>query len=205
MKKVILFDYDGTILDSMGLVYSSYNGIAGKYGMKKIESLKEFIKLYDKNIYESFFELGLDKKRVGEFIKDFRKPLIEADSDLKVFDGMRKIVEKVSKKYKVIIITSNMTEVVEHSLKNHKIKMVREVVGGDKEISKIKKIKKILERFPGCEIYYVGDTKGDMIEAKKMGVKAIAVSWGHHSRKKLEEAGADFIVDKPEELLEILI
>ncbi len=204
MSKVVLFDYDGTILNSMDVVYKEYNKIADKYGMKKVASFKDFMLLYDTNIYDSFFKLGLDKNRVKEFISDFRRPLIEADDELDLFDKMNDVVERISKKNKIIVITSNVTEVVQHSINNHGVKGVSEVIGGDKEISKVKKIKSIIEKYHGRQIYYVGDTKGDIVEAKKVGVIAIAVTWGHHSKKKLSEAGADFIVYKPEELLKIL-
>lgn len=204
MKKIILFDYDGTILDSMDVVYKEYNKIADKYSMKKVASFSDFMNLYDTNIYDSFFKLGLDKSRVKDFISDFRRPLIEADDKLRLFDKMQDVVRKISKNNIVIVITSNLTEVVEHSIKNHGVKGVSEVIGGDKEISKVKKIKSIIERYPGMEIYYVGDTKGDIVESKKVGALAVAVTWGHHSKKKLSEAGADYIVNKPEELLKIL-
>ncbi|MDO8563451.1 MAG: HAD hydrolase-like protein [Nanoarchaeota archaeon] len=204
MDKVILFDYDGTILNSMDVVYKEYNKIAVKYNMKKVASFKDFMDLYDANIYDSFFKLGLDKKQTQEFISDFRRPLIEADDDLSLFNKMDEVVEKISKKHLVIVITSNVTEVVEHSINNHGIKGVSEVIGGDKEISKVKKIKSIIGRYPKAQIYYVGDTKGDIVESKKIGAIAVAVTWGHHSSKKLSDAGADYIVDKPEELLNIL-
>lgn len=205
MVKVILFDYDGTILNSMDTVYKEYNKIAPKYNMQKLDSFKDFMNLYDFNIYDSFFRLGLDKDRTQEFIADFRRPLIEADDKLYLFEKMDKILEKISKKNRIIVITSNVTSVVEHSIKNHGVKGVSEIIGGDKEISKVKKIKSIIERYPNAQIYYVGDTKGDIVESKKIGVTAIAVTWGNHSKKKLNDAGADYIVDKPEELLKILL
>ncbi|MEK6910929.1 MAG: HAD hydrolase-like protein [Nanoarchaeota archaeon] len=204
MGKVILFDYDGTILNSMDVVYKEYNKIAVKYKMKKVASFTDFMNLYDTNIYDSFFKLGLDKNKTKEFISDFRRPLIEADDKLHLFDKMDEVVEKISKKHLVIVITSNVTEVVEYSIKNHAVKGVSEVIGGDKEISKVKKIKSIIEKYPKSQIYYVGDTKGDIVESKKIGAIAVAVTWGHHSKKKLSDAGADYIVDKPEELLNIL-
>ncbi len=51
--------------------------------------------------------------------------------------------------------------------------------------------------------YYIGDTAGDVREAKQAGVKAVAVTWGWHSRETLEAAGPDFIVQEPEDLLKI--
>jgi phosphoglycolate phosphatase len=49
----------------------------------------------------------------------------------------------------------------------------------------------------------IGDSEVDIQTAKKAGMLAVGCSWGYRSREVLEEAGADVIVDKPEELLSL--
>ena len=53
------------------------------------------------------------------------------------------------------------------------------------------------------QTYYVGDTTGDIREAKTAGVRTVAVAWGWHSRERLLAAQPEFVVDKPEDLLAV--
>lgn len=50
---------------------------------------------------------------------------------------------------------------------------------------------------------YIGDSPGDIVVARNAGTFAIAVSWGYHSRKDMEEANPDLIIDRAEELLSL--
>jgi phosphoglycolate phosphatase len=52
--------------------------------------------------------------------------------------------------------------------------------------------------------FYIGDTVGDIKEARAAGVWTVAVTWGWHSRERLLAARPDFLVDTPEELLQIV-
>ena len=49
-------------------------------------------------------------------------------------------------------------------------------------------------------MYLIGDTVGDIIEAKKAGIKSTAVTWGFQDRDRLLAMGPDFIVDTPEDI-----
>ena len=52
--------------------------------------------------------------------------------------------------------------------------------------------------------FYVGDTKGDMIEGKQAGAVTVAVTWGWHSTEKLTEGSPDYMVHTPTELKNLL-
>lgn len=204
MRKVILFDYDGTIIDSTDAVRKAFNLIAEKYGMKKAKNKEDFGKLYDKNLYIGLMKKGLEADRAKDFVLEWRKPLFNSYNKIKIFNGIKNVIEKLSKNNEIYVITSNVSDIIEDSIKNLGIKGIKEVLGGDKEKSKTIKIENIKKKYPGLEVYYIGDTKGDVLEAKEANVNSIAVSWGLHSRNKLEKAKPDFIVDRPEELLKII-
>ena len=55
------------------------------------------------------------------------------------------------------------------------------------------------------ETVYVGDSDVDIETAKNAGLDCISVTWGFRSRRFLEEHGASRIINKPEELIPILI
>ena len=78
-----------------------------------------------------------------------------------------------------------------------------EVAGAETARSKVEKIHALLARFPGQEVYwYVGDTAGDIREAREAGVTPLGVAWGWHEPEMLMEAGAERIAASPAELLD---
>ena len=57
---------------------------------------------------------------------------------------------------------------------------------------------------PRGEVLYVGDSGVDMETAAAAGVRSVGVTWGFRSRQELVEAGAQHLVDRPEEILALL-
>jgi len=115
------------------------------------------------------------------------------------------VLEDLADARTVIIVTSSPTEVVETWLRTHEVHGVTEVAGAETARSKVEKIDALLARFPGQEVYwYVGDTAGDIREAREAGVTPLGVSWGWHEPEQLMEAGAERIAAAPAELLAIL-
>lgn len=202
MNKILLFDYDGTIIDSLDVAFKAFNLIAFKYGLVKMKNKKEFAKLYNNNFYKSLTEMGLDEKDVQNFNIRLRDAFLKEGYGSKIFSGMKDVVNKLAEDNKIIVITSNITSTIKSSINELGLN-IHEVYGGDIEQSKVKKILMVKNNFPKSEIYYIGDTMGDVLEGKKARVKTVAVTWGYHSRKQLLKAKPDFVVDNPEGLLNI--
>lgn|SRR3989338_1191646 len=202
--KVIIFDYDGTIVDSSIIVLKAYNNISKKYDLEVLKNMDELKKLYEKNVYESILSKGLNGDKLDDFFSEWRNSFLNEDADVKIFDGMKEVIAHLAKKNDIYVITSNSKKVILKSLQRFGIKGFKDVLGGDEEKSKVVKIGSLKKKYTNKEFYYVGDTIGDVDEARKAGVKSVGVTWGLHSKKQLENARADFVVDDPEELLEIL-
>jgi len=201
-KKILLFDFDGTIVDSIDVALEAYNAIAYDYSLPKMQDKKAFVKLYDDNFYSSLMKLGLLREKIQDFTRELREWFLKCGYGAKLFSGMKEVVNKLAEKNQLIVITSNIGFTVKGLIKEAGLN-IEEVLGGDKETSKMKKILSVKKRFPDAELYYIGDTKGDVLEGQRAGVKTIAVSWGYHAREELEKVEPDFIVNKPEELLNI--
>jgi phosphoglycolate phosphatase len=79
----------------------------------------------------------------------------------------------------------------------------RDVLGADRMTSKTEKINhamKVWGKETG-ETFYIGDTAGDVREARNAGVRSVAVTWGWHSEERLRTAGPDYIVRSPRDLV----
>lgn len=197
--KVLLFDYDGTIVDTLDDVCRGFNKVAAEFNLRK-RSKREVALLYKRNIFDSFLKIGVKKKDLGKF-NDAMRDIYP--KKVKLFKGIKSSIDKLEKENRVFIVTSNDESAIISSVRQNKIKS-HGILGAEKGFSKVKKIKAIKKKYPKSEIIYIGDTLGDMIEAKKAGVKSIGVSWGFNSRGILKKGKPDYIVDRPEDLVKVL-
>lgn len=202
MKNILIFDYDGVIVDSLSIFRENFIRACKINGFDQI-SKQAFLDLFNGNMYESMIKSGISKEKIPNILKSLKSRLLDAQNNLYLFDGVDSMLKKLSKENKIIIITSNITEVVEKFLESKNINCYRNIVGGEKETSKIIKIKAIKTEFPNYQYFYIGDTRGDIIEGKNAGVKTIAVTWGWHSKTSLKKECPDYIIDFPIELVKL--
>lgn len=204
MKKVIIFDYDGVIVDSLDVYEKAAISAFQKNSCNQITSRKSFLDLFDGNLFESMIMVGIPHEKIPAILKDTESNLWTLQKELKLFDEIKKTLAELAKKCKIYIVTSNLTNIVKAYLESQNIASFEEIIGADKEINKVKKIDYIKSKFPDSDFLYVGDTKGDMIEGKLAGTKTVAVTWGWHSEERLRKANPDFVVKSPDELVSLI-
>ncbi|MDI6825857.1 MAG: HAD hydrolase-like protein [Candidatus Aenigmarchaeota archaeon] len=167
MKKLLIFDYDGVIVDSLDMMVKVVNKLCRSCNFKHNLSKEEVAALFDVNFFEGMKKLGIDKKEVKKYS--------HAAMDFLKENGLEPYVE--------------------------------EIIGIEKEASKVKKVEYCKRKYnvENEFIFYIGDTRGDMIEGKKGKIKTVAVTWGYYDRRKLEKENPDFIVDSPNNLLNLFL
>jgi len=204
MKNVLIFDYDGVLVDSLELFMKHFIFACKKEGFSNVSSKNDFLKLYEKNMYESMFDLGMSKENILNIVYYMRDQLLKNQAKLDVFPGIKKVLPYLSRDNILVVVTSNDTDVVKSFLKSYNVDFFDEIFGSDKDASKTAKIKKIKTLFDADRYFYIGDTVGDIVEGKLADVKTVAVSWGWHPREKLLKAKPDFLIDDPSELIGLL-
>ncbi len=202
MKDIIIFDYDGVIADSFDVVLEIFNIICEKFSINKLKK-DELREMYKQNFFECMKQKGMKKESMDEFDNDYKKTAKIKEDKVELFDGIKEVINKLSEKYNLFIVTSNFKRIVENDLKRFNITKIKDVIGGDKEQSKTKKIKIIKEKYKDSKIYFITDTIGDIKEGKKADIVTIAVSWGYHNKELLKKENPDHIVNSPEELLKL--
>ncbi|SMD13918.1 HAD family hydrolase [Sporomusa malonica] len=207
MKPVnlIMFDYDGVIVDSLQVFCMNYIAACQENGLSEIETEKDVLALFEHNVYATLLQRGVMAQTIDKILKDYERRQSEYLLELKLFDSMGDALNEISKNNKIFIITSNVSIATESVMQRHGINCFEEVIGAEKEKSKIRKIEMVMARFKELPAFYVGDTKGDMIEGKAAGTKTVGVAWGWHGIEKLKEGGADFIVQSPQELVSLFL
>lgn len=205
MKNISIFDYDGVIVDSFEIFMNNFINACKKEGRNNIKTKNDFLKLFENNMYDSMYSLGMTKEEILRIVYRMRDALIQNQSKIKTFGGINDVLKNLSKKSLIFIVTSNDKTVVEKYLKSQKLfDYINEIYGSDTAPSKIEKILKIKEKNYGCNYFYIGDTQGDILEGKKSNVKTIAVGWGWHNKEQLKIVAPDYIIDNPKDLLKII-
>jgi phosphoglycolate phosphatase len=202
MKKLLLFDFDGVIVDSLELYEEIARLCLEEIGKPIIKGREDFLSLFDDNFYEAMRQKGVD---VGAFNRAIERLIPQVDYNrIDPFFDLIPVLEKLKKENILLIISSNSLAAIKTIISQYRFDhYFEEILGADFMFSKIDKINYALEKwnFSRDDTYFIGDTLGDMKEAKMAGVRTVGVTWGWHPRERLEKAGADFLFDTPDELL----
>jgi phosphoglycolate phosphatase len=204
MSTLVMFDYDGVIVDSFEVFSSCFMKACHQNDFYELNSPEKVLALFETNIFEAMLNFGLDDHSINRILKAFQSDIAAYQNSLRLFDGMPDTLKKISENNKIVIITSNLARAARRVLQNNGVSCYEDVLGAEKEKSKVKKIRHTMARYPGLPAYYVGDTKGDMVEGRKAGAITVAALWGWHAVKKLEEGSPDHLVRSPKELLDLL-
>ena len=204
-RELVMFDYDGVIVDSLDVFCTAFIDACAAVGVPGFTAPDDLLAVMEDNFYVGMRARGVDDERVAEVLRRLGEALIRARHWLKPFPLIPQVLEDLGETRAVVVVTSSPTEVVEGWLRSHGITGVAEVAGAETARSKVEKIHALMARFPGQDVYwYVGDTAGDIREAREAGVTPLGVSWGWHEPEMLIAAGAERIAASPAELLTIV-
>jgi len=200
-----MLDHDGVVVDSFEIFTSSFVEACRRVGLPQVTSAEDVLALFDGNFYDSLRDAGAEDAQIREAMMRTAGALRLAMPALRPFPLMPEVLNDLGEARHVVIVSSNASDVVELFLKRHGIAGVAEVAGAESGRSKVAKIEALIARFPGQASYwFVGDTAGDMREARLAGATPLGVAWGWHGREELEAAGAERIADTPADLLAIV-
>jgi len=204
MIKAIIFDFDGVIFNTEQPVFKLIKRLCRKYKCK-VKTKEEFKNLYNVNFYKSMEKLGVRGKKLDKFKKECEEILKKLH--LQIFQHIPPVLKELSRHYYLAVISSNFNKVIESNLiKKGLLNYFSLLVGADVVESKVKRLEFCLHKLgiKPSEAVYIGDTAGDIKEAKKVKVKTLAVTWGYHSRQALSKEKPKYIASKPRQILNIL-
>lgn len=212
MKKYILFDLDGTLTDSKEGITKSVQYALKKFGIEEdCENLTSFIGPPLLQSFMEFYNFDMEKSQLA--IKHYRQRYADVGVfENKTIDGMADLLQKLKELgYVLAVATSKPTNfAIQICDKFELSKYLDLIVGSELDGTRSKKSEVIFEvmnqlKVNPKDVIMIGDRKHDIIGAKEAGVKSIGVTFGYAKDNELEEAGADFIVDTPKELLDCIL
>jgi phosphoglycolate phosphatase len=193
MIKLIMFDFDGVIDDNYELNFE----LSGKKFI--YITREEHRKLYEGNIHTE-----REKMKGRDTGFDFLYHLSNTRKTRELKKEVKETLENLSKNYALGIVSSSYEYGIKDYLENNKIYgLFSFIYGCDTHKSKIYKFKKVLDEFKikENECIYVTDTLGDILEAKEVGIKTVAVDFGYHERERLQKGNPLRIISNFKELI----
>ncbi|MFV5375376.1 HAD family hydrolase [Acinetobacter calcoaceticus] len=186
--QAIIFDMDGTLVDSFSFFLGTLNQLAKKHKFKSVElhEVEQYKLLSPKEIMK---EMKVSRWKLPWIAKDFIRLMKERDQEVNMFEGMRDhLIELHNRGYTLAIITSNSKENCQNLLGAELCELFSHIDGGSSIFGKAKRIKRVLNILDvrKNQAIYVGDQTTDGEAAHKAGIDFAAVGWGYTSAEKLK-------------------
>ncbi|MBQ2891828.1 MAG: prolipoprotein diacylglyceryl transferase [Bacilli bacterium] len=213
--KLILFDCDGTIIDTFELIQKSTMKVFDtllpdyKYTMEEINAF--FGPLLD----ESFRKYTDDPELIKECIELYRKVNSEMHKEyVHAYDGIKEILAYLKEEgFTIVIVSNKVTVAVEEGLKVSGIEEYFDYIMGAEQLPSPKPnpegIYIMMEKYGVKKALLVGDTKFDIecaknVQAKYKQFKSVGVTWCQTSKEEFAALNADYIIEHPSELKEVI-
>ena len=205
---VVLFDFDGTVIDSGEIILASMRHATRMVLGREIPREELLATVGGPGLERQM--RALDPERVDELVRIYREHNEPLHEELRICVGMDDVLVALKEQgRKLGIVSAKRRRTVELAFANVEIGHLFDVVVGGDEHEKQKPEPELLllalDRLDAQpdDAAYVGDSPFDMQAARAAGMRAIGVTWGGiHERSALTDA--DDVVDTPEELLAVL-
>ncbi len=215
MKKLVIFDLDGTLLNSLEDLADSANYVLQSHNLPThpLASYRYFVgdgvrKLIERILPKNENNNNLIEICKKEFIEYYN---IHKEDKTVAYQGITILLEELNtQKIKIAVATNKVHEAVAPLINKYFPTISFNALYGQRKGIPVKPypqiIYDILEE-TNCkpeETFHVGDTSTDIQLAKNAGVESVGVTWGYRPESELLEAQADYIIHNPKQLLNLL-
>lgn len=209
--KTVLFDMDGTLLDSLSDMHDAVNHILAENGWaaRSREEIRAFVGNGARKLMERAIPEALAPQRFESVLADY-KDWYQAHNCVKTqpYPGISHVLAELEARGVKTAVVSNKPDATTKALAEKFFPGMpalgqRDGVDPKPSPALVAQALSDLGVRPENAVY-VGDSEVDVATARNAGLPLIAVSWGFRGREKLEIAGAEHIADTAPQLLEML-
>lgn len=207
MVKYVIFDFDGTIVESRYLAVELLNELAPKYKLRKIKE-SDYTHLRSLSIPQRCKFINLPFYKLPGLKIELTDKYRRATASLPIISDIKEVFEQLKANGLALsIISSNSTENINAFLSHNKISSFDNIISSGGLFGKAKAIKDFLSQqaLDSQEVVYVGDECRDIIACQKNKVRVIAVTWGYDSEELLAGYHPDALVHHPLELCNAIL
>lgn len=206
-KKVLIFDFDGTIADTLEVIVKITNNLADEFGYPP-SSQEDLAKIRHLGAWQVIQRSGVSVFKLPLLIRKLQKKLSQEIENINLFPRMQETLgELKADGHTLGVVTSNSGENVNKFLAAHQMQDIFDFVASSTTLfGKHRTLKKIIEKhhLHVENTIYIGDETRDIEAAHKIGLEVIAVSWGFNSVEALVNHAPEYLIHSPLDLIKII-
>ncbi len=212
MVKGIIFDLDGTILNTLDDLFYSTNYALEQYNLKTrtYEEIRCFVGNGVRVLIEK--AVGIEYQHLVEDVLKTFKTHYQAHSfdHIRYYQYIEEVLKKLNRKGIKLAVVTNKFDAAAQEIINKYFPSIFDVVLGETKELKRKPhpdmCNYVLNKLglKNSEVLYIGDSEVDIETAKNANLKCISCSWGFRTKEELILAGASLIIDDPRKILSMI-
>lgn len=211
--KAVVFDLDGTLLDTLEDLANATNWALRHNGMaeRSLEEVRQFVGNGVRRLIERAVAVGTDDELLEKTFADFKAYYVDhCQERTRLYDGISEMLAALKAAGYAMAIVSNKLQAGVDELYDLYFRETIDVAIGEREgvrrkpapdmvASALKELGVTVD-----EAVYVGDSDVDLQTARNSGLPCISVLWGFRDRDFLVEHGATCFVERPAEIVSLL-
>jgi phosphoglycolate phosphatase len=209
----VIFDLDGTLLNTLDDLTDSLNEILSQNGfpLRSTDEVRRFVG----NGVRALMRLSVPERCTDDEVTVCLEAFKEnykhnMQNRTRPFNGIMELLLDLNRfNFKIGIVSNKFDVAVKALAKTYFGNLIPVAIGESPDVKRkpapdsvftaVKELGSDLKK-----TIYVGDSETDVQTAKNAGIPCIGVTWGFRCREVLREAGADFLIDTPKELLTLI-
>ncbi len=201
-----IFDFDGTLADTVGPLLSIANDLSREFGFAPLNDA-EFQRLRALGTREILSEGRISVWKIPALVRRVKQEQHLLMAQIQIVPGMAEVLWALKARGdRLGIATSNSADNVEIFLTKYGLNDVFDfTTTGITLFGKARVLRKILRQhqLDPSRTIYVGDEVRDMVAAKAVGMHSLGVAWGFNTVSALEQVEADFVIEAPADFLRL--
>lgn len=206
MSKTIIFDFDGTLADSLAVLVQITNELAPEFGIEPIGA-EQVAALRGLNSQEIMKMSGISLWQIPFILRHYQASFHQRAALVPLFPGIEQMLHELKfAGYKLGIVSSNSVENIGVVLRQYQLNHLFSFINSCSVFGKGRAIRSSMRAnyVEAHETIYVGDEIRDIEAARRSKVAVIAVTWGFNSAELLLTKEPDYLVYSPQEIVKLL-
>lgn len=202
-NKTLIFDFDGTLADTLGFTVNSAIEINRNLDLLNGEKM-DFEKYRTMDSKEFFNSLKISNLKLFYFLFKYQRKQTKEIFNTKTFEGLSEVLNELKKSgLKMGVCTSNSKKNVRLFLENCNLNVFDFVYSSLDYFRKDRILKKAMKKYKleKNNVIYVGDEVRDITAARNAGIRVASVTWGYNLESILFKNNPDYIINQPKDLL----
>lgn len=213
MKDTIIFDLDGTLLNTLEDLKDSTNFALSKfdYQQKSLEEVRQFVGNGVAKLIERAIPNGKNNTNFDECLKIFKENYAKnMYNKTAPYDGIIDMLKELrANNIKTAVVSNKFDLAVKELCKKYFTGLIDTAIGESENVRKKPapdSVFKAMEELksPREKCIYVGDSDVDLQTAKNTGIECISVTWGFRDKEFLTKEGATVFANRPDEIIKII-